>query len=548
MKFKNFAAGAVAAGLLFLFLPVFYHVIFYGNNMNYNPEHKIYALYGNKVLLALVFVGIMVFGGLVAMVRKIPANKSTVWGFVGITMVAGILFYMLNVEIAKCIAFYGGWDCGMVAKSAVRVYEGKDLGYGDYYYIFTNNLPVTWLLNRLYEFASGISGYAYNTEFIWIQFQCAVHGAAIFFSGMTALLISGDVGLSGLVFVVNAIVLTLSPWKIIPYTDASTIGFPIVTVFLYAVFLRMKSRWRYGAWLGMAFLGALGGIFKATCYVMLIAIVMIDFVWMVCEKGQLRVKAGNVLLRCGLLAGGLFLAGLCKNGMYQTLGYEYNENLDIGWQGFLYDGLNEESTGACSEDGLNIVREFADRPRQERDAYVMEGIRDRITEKGFGGLLDFWMRKQVMTYNDGTFSWYQEGFFHAKEYEDITDSSFKEPLRSFYWQEGDNYLYFVTFSHGIWLFILVGIILEAAQVLLEAVFRWKNCKGMDEGEVQVRAVLLLAFIGVFLFLMLFEGRARYLYNTISVFVVMAVMGYYKMVEKIIMILQGIKEKVSDEKA
>lgn len=538
MKLKTLSVAAIASMLLLLFLPVFYHVILYGNDMNYNPDHKIYALYGNKVMLALVLIGVAVFLAVIALVRKIPTNKYTTGGFVGFTLIASIAFYLINVEISKCIAFYGGWDCGMVAKSAIRVYEGRGLGYDDYYYIFTNNVPITWLLNRLYSFSVELVGYPYNPEFIWIQFQCAMHAVAIFFSGLMVLVISREVGLSGLVFLVNMIFLGLSPWKIIPYTDAATIAFPIIVLFLYGIFLRMKSRWRYVLWLLVTFLGILGGIFKATCYVTLIAIVMVDFIRIIFNKERVAVRMKELLIRCALLAGGFALATCCKNGMYQALDYEYNRDLDIGWQGFLYDGLNEETTGACSEDGLNIVREFAGRPREERDAYVMEAIKDRLDEKGFSGLLDFWLRKQVMTYNDGTFSWYQEGFFNAWEYENITDSSLKEPLRNFYWMDGENYLQFVTISHGIWLFMMVGIIIEAAMVLGKAVICLKRKTDIgEEPELQIRVVSILTFIGVFLFLMLFEGRARYLYNTIALFAVMAVTGYYKLAEKIILFLQ-----------
>ncbi len=532
MKLKNISVAAFAALLLMLFLPVFYHVIMYGNNMNYNPDHKIYALYGNRVMLALTLIGVVVFLAIMYFAKKIPTNKYTVRGFVGVALVASILFYLVNVHVAKCIAFYGGWDCGMVANSAKWIYQGEGLGYDNYYYIFTNNVPITWLLNRLYSFARQWTAYPYNPEFIWIQFQCAMHAVTVFFAAMTVLLVSKNVGLSGLVLLVNMVILGLSPWKIIPYTDAAPIAFPVLTIFLYVVFLKMKSRWRYLLWFLVSLVGMLGGIMKATCYVTLIAIVIVDCIWVVLQKDKALEKVKELALRLVLLACGIALATCCKNGMYKALDYEYNYDLDIGWTGFLYDGLNEASTGACSEDGYLIVQEFAGRPRAEREEFVMEGIRNRIAEKGFGGLMDFWLRKQVMTYNDGTFSWYQEGFFNVKAYDELTDSSWKEPLRDFYWLEGEDYLQFVTLSHGVWMFVLVGIIVEAGMVLLGAFVALRKNKDVEkEGscEFHISTVLILTFIGVFLFVMLFEGRARYLYTSVPVFATMAVTGFYKLV-------------------
>lgn len=552
MKLKNMSAAGFAALFLVMFLPVFGYLILIGNNMNYNPDHKIYAIYGNKVLLALVLIGVLAFLAVIYFARKIPDNRRTITAFIVFAAIASVVFYFVNVEISKCIAFYGGWDCGMVGNSARWVYKGEGMGYSDtdYYAIFTNNVPITWLLYELYSFSMELPGYPYNPEFIWIQFQCLQHSIAIFFSAMTVLLVTKRVAFSALTFVVNAIFLGLSPWKIVPYTDAASIAFPVVVLFLYAVFLQMKSKWRYVLWLLVAFLGVLGGILKATCYVTLIAIVIIDFIWILFDREQVVLKLKKLAVSIVLLLCGFLAASWCRQGMYQALDYEYNRDLDIGWVPWLYDGLNEETTGACSSGGLSMVRKNPDMTREERDAYGWGLVKERVAEKGFGGLMDFWLRKQVMTYNDGTFSWYQEGYFNAWEYPDITDSSWKQPLRDFYWQEGENYSQFVTWSHGIWLFVLVGVIGEGVMLLLAAIRNCKTSREENEAklqEINIRTVAILNFIGVFLFLMLFEGRARYLYNSITIFSTMAVLGYCKFVEMAADLWPGILSKFKKAK-
>lgn len=69
-KWGTFGTAALAALLLALFLPVFTSVIWYGNNLDYNAEHKIYPIYGNRVLLALVMLGILVFFCLLYCLKK----------------------------------------------------------------------------------------------------------------------------------------------------------------------------------------------------------------------------------------------------------------------------------------------------------------------------------------------------------------------------------------------------------------------------------------------------------------------------------------------
>lgn len=156
-------------------------------------------------------------------------------------------------------------------------------------------------------------------------------------------------------------------------------------------------------------------------------------------------------------------------------------------------------------------------------------------------------RALVMTYNDGIFSWFQEGYFQAWEYENLTDSRWKEPLREFYWQDGENYDWFVTISHGLWLFLLVGIILEATAMLWQSGCELlKNEKGKTEDDARKQTAVGMAetlyFIGLFLFLMLFEGRARYLYNGVAVFTLMAMTGYCKTFELLANLLGRILRK------
>jgi len=131
MKKKCISTATLSVLLLVLFLPVFYYIVFYGTNVNYNEMHKIITVEGNKVLSLCAVIGVAVLGAAYYFLRKIPyTGRIAVW-FTGITLAVCILFCLVNIKISKCIAFYGGWDCGMVANSARWLYEGQTLGYDD---------------------------------------------------------------------------------------------------------------------------------------------------------------------------------------------------------------------------------------------------------------------------------------------------------------------------------------------------------------------------------------------------------------------------------
>ncbi len=527
MKLKNISIAAFSVILLALFLPVFCCVIFIGNDMPYNELYKITTLYGNEILLLFALLSTILFFAVYALFCKIPLNRRSGVGVVLFSLVVSVVFYLINCEIAKCIAFYGGWDCGMVANSARWVFEGKDIGYGDYYTIYCNNIPIVWLLYKLYAFASTMSGYPYNPDFIWIQFQCAVLSAALFFSVMTVFLVSKKIAVVMMTLLLNGLFLGVSPWKIIPYTDVVTIVFPVWIMFVYALILHTKSKWKYVLYFLLYFTGILGGIFKATCYIVLIAVVLIDFLWIFCDRASLLKKAKQVLLCLAVLTCAYMLAACCRAGMYKALDYEYNKNVAVSWSTYLYMGLNEETTGACSEDGITLARSYAELPHYVRNMAERKYIKERVTEKGFVGLIVFWLRKQTMNYNDGTFGWFQEGFFNAWSYADITQSRLKWPLRAIYWEGEKYYICFNTFSQYIWFFVLLGIIALTLQLLFGACSRIKkpvSCGAEDTAGIRMGLVGVVTFIGMFLFVMLFEGRARYLYNNTALFSVLASMG------------------------
>lgn len=411
MKKKYIGTVFFSLLLLLLFLPVFFYVIYYGNNVDYNAMHKIVTVEGNRVLFLCAIVGAAVLGILYYFLRKLPTTPRTITVFTAVTVAVCVLFYMINVNISKCIAFYGGWDCGMVANSARWIFEGGELGYDDYYTIYSNNIPITWLLYKLYCFSSGMKAYPYNPEFIWIQFQCVMLSLAVLCSVLLVLRVSKNLGTSVIALIFNIAILGISPWKIIPYTDGCTIAMPVMILFLYSMVRGRKSRWSYALWFLLMFFGCLSGIMKATCYVAVIAIVIIDIFWTVSEESDVRSRLYGLGGKMLLLVIAFCLASWCRQGMYQTLHYEYNPELEIGWSNYMYNGLNEDTTGACSGEGLEIVRSFAGSDKASRMQYELAGIRRRMQERGLRGTLNFWLRKQVMNYNDGTFSWYQEGYF-----------------------------------------------------------------------------------------------------------------------------------------
>ena len=90
------------------------------------------------------------------------------------------------------------------------------------------------------------------------------------------------------------------------------------------------------------------------------------------------------------------------------------------------------------------------------------------------------------------------------------DGNISGLLREFYYEDGTYYRVFETVEQAVWIFVLVGGWISSMSMLLKK----------RRGSYYAMA---LALIGITIFEILFEARARYLYLYAPIFVLMT--GY-----------------------
>ena len=523
-KGRGFAVILMLPVILFLcvLVPLYTIVVTAGNRIEYNPLHKITLGTDNFILfipaVALGFVlcyAIKVFSGF-----RLKTDPRVLTGLTIFT--AGIVsvgLYFMNVYMARKMGFFGGWDCGMVANSVRDIYRGGDMGYGNYYQIFPNNIPIMYVMYRLYEKAMSLNPVE-APEFIWVRFQCVLVSLSVFICALTAHVIAKKNSVTLITLFLSAIVLGLSPWEVIPYTDVSSIIFPIMILFFYALYLKTDGFMKYIFLIIGIFLGFLGGIMKATVYVSLIALILIEIIRFILDIKN-RCKA-IIFLILGILAA-CILSGIYKEHMYNVLDYKEDPHYQAEWCNYFYMGLNEERTGASNPDGYNLINEYFSLEPSDRKTLELKLGFERLKEKGFVGGLSFYVKKMVMTFNDGTFSWFKEGSFNigffSESNGDENPPKHSYFLRSFYCEDGERFVLFNTISQFFWLFILLGIILFG----LGTLFGYMRYKKSDESLI-LRTFIFTVMLGMFMFLMMFEGRARYLLNYLPLFLTVSVLG------------------------
>ncbi len=167
---------------------------------------------------------------------------------------------------------------------------------------------------------------------------------------------------------------------------------------------------------------------------------------------------------------------------------------------FIAMGLNEKTQGIYNgqdvEDTINLGNE-----------QNIDKIKERMSGRSFKEHLDFYAKKSLINFNDGSFAWGQEGSFFLNVKESLNPITlFIQKTFSYH---GNDTKYFIVVQI-LWLtvlFLLPFILLKNAS---------------SENIL----VLMLAIIGISLFLTIFEARARYLYCYSPIFIVAAAKGLF----------------------
>ena len=460
-------------------------LIMFFNHANYASKGDFYNQW------ALIFSGLLLIILIYLLLRRIgPAFP--VRSFV---LVSGLLFLGLQICMVMAYWFQTGWDSGAI------IYLAKELALGlplEAYPIsrYPNNSLITVFYCQFYELALKYGLGEWTAYKYILAFQCFLSFATAQLTFYGAKMITEDNRLALLAYAVFQLLIGLSPWVSIPYSDALTLPFPILILVLY-LWHRRRSCLPLFALMG--FIAYMGYNIKPTVMIVFIAICIYELLDLLrCKK---LLPTLGLVLSCAL---GLALGMLTYSGIISSSGIVIDEEQTYGASHFLNMALNEETMGVYSEDDVHFSESFA--TAEERSKANLESAKARLEDMGLSGLILHLSRKMLSTYNDGTFSWAREGFFVVRIPEP-PDQIFSPLIRSIYHGNGRFNRLFLNFEHALWL----------------AVFLLSGFAAMS-GKGRKFSVPALALLGLVLYFMLFESRGRYVYIYAPIYILMAVLG------------------------
>ena len=290
----------------------------------------------------------------------------------------------------------------------------------------------------------------------------------------------------------------LSPWVTIPYSDALGLVFPALLLYLYMLNPQHPGK-RLAKWVGIGFFAGLAYCIKPQSFLLFIAIVLAELFY--CKKETLRRSVLPALAAALAMAAALAAPKVLLRATNLTLEPEKG----LGAAHFLMMGANPGKYGAYYTEDVQFSESFA--TKSERNQADVARFVQRLHDYGPGGYLGLLKAKIACDYNDGTFGWGVEGTFWIG-IQNAKNTLVANVARSLYYDNGRHYDLWCTLAQFLWL----GTLLCGA---FSGLYRSKD------GKLRV---VQLALSGLFLFEMLFETRARYLYTNVPLFIVLAVVG------------------------
>lgn len=402
-----------------------------------------------------------------------------------VAVAAGFLYAGLSLKV------YPGWDFGSVYFGAVELAEGGSFSEQSKWYFTTypNNVAVCLFLAGIFKLFGGVCDYI--TLGILLNVFLMLLGIGFLFQ-LARRLYGAKAGF--LALLTCALFAPFYMHTPIFYTD--TFALPFVT----GTFLSYELRKKDARFLILtAAILAVGYKTKGSLGVILIALLI--HIWLRKKKALELVKNSLMLLIPFLLLVG-FLTIL--PGEMSFWSAEDREKNEFPLEHWLAMGL--EGSGGYNGDIYWMTASVEG--KEEKTAVDREFIRRRLKEYGFAGLRNHLKEKILFTWGDGVY------FAPEKLKRDPLQESMLHPWVLY---NGERYGKTYRYCSAVHLLLILGMLLSVVSNFL------------DMGECREAQAMQIAVFGLFLFLLIWETRSRYLINFVPVFILLGIDGLWRMI-------------------
>lgn len=406
--------------------------------------------------------------------------------------------------------FLSGWDAKMIHDTVWYVYNGDyDHINNEYFSWYPNNQLLVWLFTVIVKTTLSLG--IQNWEYALTVFQIVLGVLSCVLVYFISFSIRNSYRMAWAAYLVAVLFVGLSPWYIVAYSDVTGMIIPLVVIRLYQMAEKTESKGlRLFFCLSIGFFAMAGFYIKPQLFIVIIAFLIIEFMTLLQVPDVKNVKR-TIVKVSSVFVGIILFCCLYSNCIIPSLHMQIDPEQATGYQHYLMMGLNRSTDGVYSAEDVEFTHSF--NTRKERNTADMEVAKQRLKEIGIKGTPVHLSRKQLVNYGDGTFGWGVEGhsFNGDPKWAQNSSSSF---IRSFIKPEGKYYDIFLSYNQSIW----VTLIFLLCFAVFYKMTIWNN------NSEKIILLMVLAIIGLTLFELLFEARARYLFCYSPIFIMLGVLG------------------------
>ena len=424
------------------------------------------------------------------------------------------VFFVFQIILLKNTFFLTGWDSDIILTDSYLLRDLKIDQLNQYYYsLYPNNILLTYIFATIMKLEKFIGIVEYSDAvfgLVIVQSILCTITAYLLFRIIYHFKKSFTAAWFG--FGIYVVLIIFSGWTGIVYSDAMGLIFPTLIIWFYQN--RNKFN-KYIVWPSITLLGFWGYHIKPQIFIVFIAIAMITCINFIL-KPEKRQKVKNNFGVFSLVLVVLFVSSSTYKNLPERMGYKLNPKLETPLHHFLMMGFNEAKNGGYYVYDVKYTLSYYG--VEEKKEAIITRLNERLHQYGPKRVAKIMRKKALTIFNDGTFAWGFEGGFYREVFP--TDNPFSLILRSFVYngeyeiEDGNHYHITKTVQQVVWISCLISMVIKAIRI--------KRCDEEDD----IYSVLYLSLLGLFLFEMLFEARARYLYTYVPLFIMVGSMGMY----------------------
>lgn len=449
--------------------------------------------------VALILVGILVWR---AQVRG-PAGHERLRREHLCAGLVGLICTAISWLVARAGAYEATWDA-----ATIRATEGS-VGVPPYLMVYferyPNNAPMQ-ATARVMAAVGRSEGLDYTQSAIALNTTClavilwATYLASRWLVGHRSALLA---------MVCVFLLIGLSPWMVVAYTDIGATAWLSVSIVLMLAARRSSSAGRRWLASGFALVTiAVAIVIKPMPVVVVVAVVITGVMWLAGHASWRRVGGSIALLFIGVAALGACYLGFdkCAAAGAELPSETHSRVTPLPAISWVAGGLLEQTNGSeTSYGGYNgaFIKRIIDKSPEQVNQISRAVIRGQLQQRGPLGTAAFEWRKNIWTWGDGTFWAYREGNDRTQPvigHTALTSAVVRwNSIRGSLWSSR------AGLATGLW----CAIILAAGLGLLAAPYR------------EELLCLALSTAGIAAFVLVFQGRSRYLMQFVPIVVLLA---------------------------